>query len=455
MKPIQIIGRLGPSDRTRVASPREVESVNCLVTDEAHRFTGGLHQAFDELQRLGMSPTEIGVDLLVLAAVVHAADTRIQRDTHGLDGWTRQFRLNLPVSDPQRWAALTERLGRMLRFLTGDIWDLTFRPRPRRSRRIIEADTGTTRESQVAPRDFTSLCLFSGGLDSLIGAIDLYADNNTTLLISHASDGPASTAQDACFRAMSQHFDGVERSRAWYQPEKQPRLEGAETTTRGRSFLFFSLAAFAGAGMPEGTTIHVPENGLISLNVPLHTLRLGALSTRTTHPFYMRSWNWLLESLGLPCRVENPYQYQTKGEMVAGCREKSLLESVAADTMSCSSPTKGRWSKLPPQHCGHCVPCLIRRAAFGAAGWEDATPYTLADVAGQTLDSERAEGEQVRSFQLACRRLAANPELARLLIYKSGPLPGDTAEINRLADVYRRGMAEVDRLLARTRTVRQ
>jgi hypothetical protein len=31
--------------------------------------------------------------------------------------------------------------------------------------------------------------------------------------------------------------------------------------------------------------LHVPENGLIVINVPLDPLRLGAFSTRTTHPF--------------------------------------------------------------------------------------------------------------------------------------------------------------------------
>lgn len=54
-------------------------------------------------------------------------------------------------------------------------------------------------------------------------------------------------------------------------------------------------------------TLRVPENGLIALNVPLDPLRLGALSTRTTHPFYMARWNDLLSALGIPGRLENPY----------------------------------------------------------------------------------------------------------------------------------------------------
>ena len=49
---------------------------------------------------------------------------------------------------------------------------------------------------------------------------------------------------------------------------------GKESTTRGRSFLFFALAALAASGLGGQPVIYVPENGLISLNVPLDPLRV-------------------------------------------------------------------------------------------------------------------------------------------------------------------------------------
>jgi hypothetical protein len=98
--------------------------------------------------------------------------------------------------------------------------------------------------------------------------------------------------------------------------------------------------------------ILVPENGLISLNVPLDPLRLGSLSTRTTHPFYMARWNELLAGLGIPGRLESPYQFQTKGERLTGCADPLLLRAVLPDSMSCSSPTKGRWNGHSTEHCG-------------------------------------------------------------------------------------------------------
>jgi hypothetical protein len=55
----------------------------------------------------------------------------------------------------------------------------------------------------------------------------------------------------------------------------------------------------------------------------------------------------------------------------------------------------------------------------------------------------------VRSFQLAIERLSARPDLATILIHKPGPLSDETpARRLALAEVYRRGLAEVGALLA-------
>ena len=195
--------------------------------------------------------------------------------------------------------------------------------------------------------------------------------------------------------------------------------------------------------------LDVPENGLIALNVPLDMLRLGALSTRTTHPYYLARWNDLLAALGIAGRVQNPYWNKTKGEMVAACANPKLLKTLVTKSMSCASPTKARWKKHGIEHCGYCVPCLIRRAAVSKA-WgkgKDPTIYTLADLGAQTLDTCAAEGQQVRSFQLAIARLKANPGLAKMLIHKPGSLDDEKKHLEDLAAMYRRGMEEVGKLL--------
>jgi hypothetical protein len=202
----------------------------------------------------------------------------------------------------------------MLNFLTGDRWTLQFRPRPHRFMHLVSTP------DLIAPQ-YTAVSLFSGGLDSLIGAIDQLESGAQPLLVSHAGEPAVSKAQDDCFELLKDHYanNQFERLRTWMAfPKKLVRGVPSEDTTRGRSFLFFALPAFAGSGLRRDFTLHAPENGFIALNVPLDVLRLGALSTRTTHPFYIARWNDLLSLLGIPGRVENPYWSKTKGEMVAG-----------------------------------------------------------------------------------------------------------------------------------------
>ena len=82
----------------------------------------------------------------------------------------------------------------------------------------------------------------------------------------------------------------------------------------------------------------------------------------------------------------------------------------------------------------------------------DPTAYTLANLRAGPLDTKQAAGQQVRSFQIAIARLAARPDLAKMLIHKPGPLYDDPARHDALAGVYGRGLEEVGRLLTGVQT---
>jgi hypothetical protein len=84
-------------------------------------------------------------------------------------------------------------------------------------------------------------------------------------------------------------------------------------------------------------------------------------------------------------------------------------------------------------------------AAWGTGS--DSTTYTVPDLHAQPLDTRQASGVQVRSFQYAIERLKGKPQLANLLIHKPGSLADEAAHLDALADVYRRGLDEVARLI--------
>ncbi|MFI5397686.1 MAG: Qat anti-phage system QueC-like protein QatC [Candidatus Binatia bacterium] len=448
-----LAGRLGALDRTDISTEVGEVMTRLDLVASNKRLDFGIGAALDDLKKIGVFPSEIGLDLLVLAAHVYAADTRISRLTESQDTWTREIRLVVPVSDPARWAAATVVLKHMLDFLTGDRWTISFRARP-----VGFAQMVPVRASRDVKPGFDGVALFSGGLDSLVGTIDLLEQGATPLLVSHAGEGATSQAQNACFDGLKQQYKDrpFDRLRVWMSfPKDLVRGVAAEDTTRGRSFLFFAIGILAGMGLGDDFALRVAENGLISLNVPLDRLRLGSLSTRTTHPFYLSLWGDLLAALEIAGRIETPYWNKTKGEMLAGCANQNLLRQLLSKSLSCSSPSKGRWQGRTTGHCGYCLPCLIRRAAIDRAfgRGNDPTPYAIQDLTARILNTRQSEGEQVRSFQFAIDRVQSRPNLARLVIHKPGPLSSESSSrLDALADVYRRGMGEVADLLVGVRT---
>nr|WP_281362437.1 7-cyano-7-deazaguanine synthase [Azospirillum melinis] len=211
---------------------------------------------------------------------------------------------------------------------------------------------------------------------------------------------------------------------------------------RTRSFNFLAFGALVAATLaqrelvPEPVDLIVPENGLIALNPPLTARRIGALSTRTTHPHFLGLVQRLFDELGLPVRITNPYAKKTKGEMLRGCADQATLVRIARETVSC-----GKWKRTGKQ-CGKCVPCLIRRASFHAAGMRDPTPYepTNRDLAAVLPREEAAD--DLMALVLAAGRLPTT-DVARW-VGRTGPLPTDMAERQALLDVAQRGMAEVE-----------
>lgn len=440
MNKFKLIGSYDEKDIiTRFENDLEVLYVP-LITDQG-TFCYGIGKVTEKMLACGICPTENGIDIMALATLVYLADTRISRVINSQDSWTREIVIQLPVIDVSSWNSAREDLKRMLNFLTGDKWDIVFEERSIRFDDL---------PSRIKEREkFEVVSLFSGGMDSLISTINYLEENKKLLLISHAGDGFTKNAQNNILEVLEDRYSKIKPIQLdlWMVFDKEIIPNGyTDNTTRSRSFLFIAFAIFALSGLPEVHKLEVPENGLIALNVPLDNLRVGSHSTRTTHPFYLAMWNNVLGKLNLSITVENPYWDRTKGEMANECKNKELLYELMKQSVSCSSPGKARWESLPPQHCGFCVPCLIRRAAMRKAfGFgKDSTEYTKKNIREILSNHANATGVQLRSFELAINRVKSQPSLASLLIHKPGPLPKDPTYLERLADVYRRGLLEVD-----------
>jgi len=79
--------------------------------------------------------------------------------------------------------------------------------------------------------------------------------------------------------------------------------------------------------------------------------------------------------------------------------------------------------------------------------------YALPDLGARELDTRDAEGQQIRSFQFAIEKLRRRPALGPFYIHKPGPLSDESPDHQvALADVYKRGLAELATLLEAVRT---
>jgi hypothetical protein len=307
------------------------------------------------LLRSGLSPSVNAWDFLTLALAVNAADLAVMRTTSS-DGWTRTIDLQVALVDPAPFLQLRTEIAEALRFLTGDFWQLDF----------VAGGEPPPRSTAIKSYNADCVSLLSGGLDSLVGALDLTALGQRPLFVSQIAKGDSATQ-----RRYADSVGGADRHIQWNHNVKV--VHPTERSTRGRSIVFFAFAALAADALAQQlgsrATVYVPENGLISLNIPLNAGRAGSLSTKTTHPVFMMRLQAIWDALRIPALLYRPYAHLTKGEMLLGCQDRKNLSLLAPVSTSC-----GRFGYYGYRHCGRCVPCMVRRASFMRAGMPDNSP---------------------------------------------------------------------------------
>lgn len=378
-----------------------------------------------DVQRRKLFPAPRAWDLLSLALSVVAADLSGHRG-RSPDGWTREFELQVAVNDPAFWSAQQELIQQFLGFLTTDRWHLEF------------VDGGLLPAPCQDPTmpDEGCVVLLSGGLDSFVGALDLAAQKHTPFAVSNLVRGDA--AKQTIFASLIggglTHLQ-LNHNANVPDPENPP-------SQRARSTIFLAYGVLAATALKRyhdghDVPLYVCENGFISINPPLTDTRLGSLSTRTTHPVFLALFQKLLDAADLRVRIENPYQFKTKGQMLAECRDQQLLIHHAHETTSC-----GRYKRFGYRHCGRCVPCLIRRAAFTAWGTTDGTDYVYPNLLSHIGDSDF---DDLRSAAMAVAQVEDEGFDRWLGATLSSTLLPDARPYR---DIANRGLAELGALLA-------
>lgn len=373
-------------------------------------------------------------DLVRIAVAVFLADRAFRRPR----SWRRDIKVAVPVEKKRPWEAALGDLERLLGFLTGDRWQIELVS--------VKLDLPSATPSHS---DFEQYMLLSGGADSLSGALTLATADQTCFVSRTDAGQPAARRQ--LQRLWSADVSCVSRI---VSPRSSATrgLVGREPTSRSRSLLFFALGLLI-ASTKEAPLL-VPENGFASLNVPLVPERTGSHSTRTTHPRYIHQLRGILEAVGAHADLSNPYAGYTKGEMFNAVAKKWGSQEASAALSASISCAKRSGLRVPKpegtNHCGLCYGCLVRRAAFNAAGLTDQTLY-YANPRDEVGEPGRwhtaAQRVDISAFQFAVAAanrptgaadIRANLAATRL---PSGSSYGDAV------DLVKRGLDEIAQIL--------
>jgi len=323
-------------------------------------------------------------DLIEVATYIYCADQAITRGGNGVENlgedWRRRLFFRIPVRNPDLWNSqdLKDPLIKTLSFLTEDEYHFDF------TKLTFQPPSQQPLGLEIPPPD--EVLLFSGGLDSLGGAVqEAVIDQRKVALVMHRPTQKLARRHEFLKDLLKKHS----KSPPFHIPVviNKAKSLGREYTQRSRSFLYSALGSSV-ARMFGLSRLRFYENGVVSFNLPPTAQVVGARASRTTHPQVIEGLSRLFSILaGKTFVVENPFIWKTKAEILqiidkAGCAE--MIEV----TTSCMHTWEMTNQKT---HCGTCSQCIDRRFSVLSAGLEAHDPQKAYGV--DLLVGDQAAGE--------------------------------------------------------------
>lgn len=369
------------------------------------------------LSQLGNIPAP-AVDLARMAIGAYLSDRMIGRSSVR---WSRDLELIVHMLAPDEFRPAIELCQALLHWVSGDNW------------KIVPVPDQTERSPASGGQPAMAVSLLSGGLDSLCGALLAPPD---TVFVGQRDSKAVAHAQHLLRSDLGQI-----RPPLVYHQLRVQAVGPAELTSRSRSVMFMALGT-ALAGGRGATTLFVPENGFTSLNPPLAANRGGPRTTRSTHPTTFAYANAINEQLGLAVRLENPYLWMTKSELIAAAAAgagSEALETIIPHTFSCARANghffQGGSAYL---NCGICVACMTRRGSVRGAGLEDRSEYLVDRLEG----TSRAQFLAERGGDLTVVRALRGWRPGEATLAAMGPFPDDF-NFERAMELLARGVEEL------------
>jgi len=303
------------------------------------------------------------LDLLQIAAYVFCADRLVyrgERTSINNSAWARSFEFHIPVLDIDFWSnsKVSIKLGEMLKFMTGDrqykfsFGKATVSPIEDEA---VQLSLFSNEYATIDEADITDVMLFSGGLDSLAGAIQRLNDypKRKLCLVSHKSNHTTTHTQDIIVNYLQKNYYN-RAIKYGFECHNKKNAPSREETQRTRMFLFSSIA-FAICNCYKKEEFFVYENGITSINLPKQVDVINARASRTTHPKTIGLIREFFRLFDKNFDIKEPYYNQSKADILEVFRTYHE-ENIISSSVSCSRTR----NKPQTTHCGCCSQCIDR-----------------------------------------------------------------------------------------------
>lgn len=402
---------------------------------------------------LGHSLNSLTKDLLEIGFVIYISDLYVERNPD----LSRRLSILIPVRHPDVWSGVNTQLERTVSFLARD--DVNIHFTKKKEACDDSTDFGPFNDKKEC------CCLFSGGLDSAVGAVWALNRGLSPTLISYSS-GNLSGIQSSLVNAIEQNtgqslhhltvsWQAARRKKGAYRLGDRPN---STLFQHLRSFFYLSLAA-AIAIESNCKTLYTFENGPIAIN-PL--ISESHINTRTVHPHFLECFQSLINSVfGTNVSIKNPFLYKTKGELIRYLVNKNLSKDLIPLTSSCFSyyivkANAQKWFSMVDytgRHCGDCLPCIIKRVSLHHANVPNRYDDYLVDVFN-IFDSpifltkpEHSVDTIIRTADLLrfCQCFSSMPIHELVINFPDLCVYSIDVDSSKLSDMYKRYSEEVIR----------
>lgn len=398
------------------------------------------------------------LDLLEIASFVFAADRRAIRGSRRaveFQAWSRTMRFYMKVRDIDFWSdpGVSEALSEALTFMSGDAeYSFQFEP----GHTTPPTSLFDRRDISMDINQSVSVALFSGGLDSLCGAVDrLTNTEEKVVLVSHQSQSSTVHTQNQLVCALHEKFP----NRLWHYPFVCS-LSGShakEESQRTRAFLY-NCIAYAIASVFHQDRIFVYENGVTSVNLSRREDLMNARASRTTHPKTIGLMTHFLSLVDeKDFTVSHPYLYKTKADIISSLAKEA--PNLISSAVSCTRAFK---TNGPATHCGECFQCVDRRLAAHANSLDhlDHRGLYSIDFIGDPIEDAEAktvlldyirQAISLSKMTLAKFEKEYFSELVTLLDY----LPSELSDAEKIRDVWKLYLKHGEEVCKALRQIRE